>query len=196
MKHRMMAWLATGTVVVLGTASAAQAQTLYGNVYQPAVSPYVWLGQRGGIAPGLNYYNLVQPQLQLNAAFGGSPYLAGSGGYGGYGGLGATYGWGGAYTGMGGAYGWGGPWAYGGLGVYPGIPTGAGAFLATGHSAGFVNYGHYYPSLAARSGGFGYSGGYAPSMGGAVGGGMQNLPSGSQTTTSTGSSSSSPSRTR
>jgi hypothetical protein len=50
-----------------GSNSTAQGQTLYGNINQPPVSPYINI-LRGGAPAGVNYYNIVQPQLQFYSA--------------------------------------------------------------------------------------------------------------------------------
>ncbi len=55
-------------LILLGVlGSRAQAQTLYGNINQPPVSPYINI-LRGGAPAGVNYYNIVQPQLQFYSA--------------------------------------------------------------------------------------------------------------------------------
>jgi hypothetical protein len=190
MKQLVAGLLAVGTALASGT--GAGAQTLYGNVYQPPVSPYVWLGARGGAAAGFNYYSIVQPQLQLNAAFGGTPFLAGTGGYGSFPGLGLGSGWGGAYGGFGGWPGLGG--AYGISGPWGGI-WGPGGPLTTGHPAQFGNYAHFYPALGYR-GGFAYGGGYGGGMQTPFAGGMQQgLPSGYQGSMPSGTSGSGTSST-
>jgi hypothetical protein len=62
--------LLAGLLAVLAAASLgsyAHAQTLYGNPTQPPVSPYINI-LRGGAPAGVNYYNIVQPQLQFYSA--------------------------------------------------------------------------------------------------------------------------------
>jgi hypothetical protein len=50
---------------VAGAGSPALAQAPFGgNLYQPPVSPYLNI-LRAGAPPGLNYYNIVQPQFQF-----------------------------------------------------------------------------------------------------------------------------------
>ena len=63
-------WVGILTALILcsaGGSQVAQAQTLYGNIYQPAVSPYLNI-TRGGAPAAVNYFGIVQPQLQFNSA--------------------------------------------------------------------------------------------------------------------------------
>ena len=67
---KRVSWLAVGVVVLLA-GNAVQAQQPYvrpqTNPYgTPAISPYLNLARPGGA--GLNYYNLVRPQVETNAA--------------------------------------------------------------------------------------------------------------------------------
>jgi hypothetical protein len=147
MKQLWKALLAAAAALVCGTGPVAHAQTIYGNVYQPAVSPYIALGfGRGGIAPAINYFGIVQPAAQLNATLNAFP-LGGLGAA--YGGIGA-YGVGGFGVGAFGSYGTS-LAAYSAYGPYGPIAGPGGTALATGHPAQFVNYSHYYPQF--RSGG-------------------------------------------
>jgi hypothetical protein len=67
MRHHLGAVLIALALMTAGAASTASAQTLQGNLNQPAVSPYINI-LRGGAPAGVNYYNLVQPQLQFYSA--------------------------------------------------------------------------------------------------------------------------------
>lgn len=63
MSKPLMGVLTVLALCTVGGAQMAQGQTLYGNPYQPAVSPYLLV--RGGAT---GYYNILQPQLQFNSA--------------------------------------------------------------------------------------------------------------------------------
>ncbi len=67
MRSNAAAILAALAFLLAGSSSRTHAQTLYGNLNQPAVSPYLNV-LRGGAPPGVNYYNIVQPQLQFFSA--------------------------------------------------------------------------------------------------------------------------------
>jgi hypothetical protein len=67
MKRRLPVPLAALVLLAAGSAaSTARAQTFYGGNITPPVSPYVNL-TRGGAPFGVNYYNIVQPQLQFQS---------------------------------------------------------------------------------------------------------------------------------
>jgi hypothetical protein len=67
MRNHLAAVLAALALWSAGNCPRAMGQTLYGNINQPPVSPYLNI-LRGGAPPGVNYYNLVQPQLQFYSA--------------------------------------------------------------------------------------------------------------------------------
>jgi hypothetical protein len=67
MRQRSLAG-SVALLLVCGTATALHAQTLSGvNPNPPAVSPYLNIN-RAGAPAGVNYYNLVQPQVQFQSA--------------------------------------------------------------------------------------------------------------------------------
>jgi hypothetical protein len=68
-----MTWYRVGLVAALagmvagfGGPARAQGIPFGGPAYNPPVSPYLNL-IRGGASPGLNYYNIVQPQIQFQS---------------------------------------------------------------------------------------------------------------------------------
>jgi len=61
-----------GSVAILGllvTGMGSQAPAQMPGPYQPPISPYINI-LRGGASPAINYFNIVQPQLQFNDAIG------------------------------------------------------------------------------------------------------------------------------
>jgi hypothetical protein len=66
MKHGWRS-LAAVLVVAAGMSSGVHAQMM--GPYQPPISPYININ-RGGASPAVNYFNIVQPQLQFNEAIG------------------------------------------------------------------------------------------------------------------------------
>ena len=67
MRKHLTGALAALTLATAVAGRGAHAQTLYGTAPQPPVSPYINV-LRGGAAAGVNYYNIVQPQLQFYSA--------------------------------------------------------------------------------------------------------------------------------
>jgi hypothetical protein len=67
MKKQLTGPLAALALLAAAITPQAHAQTLYGNINQPPVSPYLNV-LRGGAPAGVNYYNIVQPQLQFYSA--------------------------------------------------------------------------------------------------------------------------------
>lgn len=67
MRNLAAASLAALALLIAGAGSGALAQTLSGSINQPPVSPYINI-LRGGAPAGVNYYNIVQPQLQFYSA--------------------------------------------------------------------------------------------------------------------------------
>jgi hypothetical protein len=66
MKHLAINLL---TALVFFATAKAEAQTPYGPLNQPPVSPYLNL-LRGGAPAGVNYYGIVRPQLQFYSSIG------------------------------------------------------------------------------------------------------------------------------
>jgi len=64
MKHRFVFRLAPALVLALLAPGAVQGQPAYA---QPRVSPYLNL-LRGGATPGMNYYNLVRPEVDFRSS--------------------------------------------------------------------------------------------------------------------------------
>ncbi|HEY7426751.1 MAG TPA: hypothetical protein VH682_21120 [Gemmataceae bacterium] len=61
-----------GSVAILGLLGASlgsQAQAQFAGPSQPPISPYINI-LRGGAPAAVNYFNIVQPQLQFNEAIG------------------------------------------------------------------------------------------------------------------------------
>jgi hypothetical protein len=71
------AFAAVVALLVLGSGSNVEAQSIQGGVYSPPVSPYIQL-LRQGASPGLNYANLVQPQMTFFNALNRNPSSYGS----------------------------------------------------------------------------------------------------------------------
>lgn len=67
MRSQLKNILAVLALLAAGSGSRAWAQTIGGNINQPPVSPYINI-LRGGAPAAVNYYNLVQPQLQFYSA--------------------------------------------------------------------------------------------------------------------------------
>lgn len=67
MRNPLTPHLAALALLMSGLLHQAHAQTIQGYINQPPVSPYLNI-LRGGAPAGVNYYNLVQPQLQFYSA--------------------------------------------------------------------------------------------------------------------------------
>jgi hypothetical protein len=67
MTRHLGAALIIPALLASGAISSVSAQTISGNINQPPVSPYINI-LRAGAPAGVNYYNIVQPQLQMYSA--------------------------------------------------------------------------------------------------------------------------------